>query len=181
MRNSLKMAFYTLLIVLFFSCDEIESLADIDFPVTLTKSHPFEVTTTDEMTTTIVLDATTNSEVKKYVNNIKSYRVTELLFAIENYAAESQDDIFFDGVMGVSKKSENQPSSTCQVNDLNITQKAKEGNFEITNCSDVVNKMSSLLKQENAINIYLIGEFTKAPLEFDLKVTATVTVTANPL
>ena len=48
------------------------------------------------MTTTIVLDATTNSEVKKYVNNIKSYKVTELLFAIENYAAESQEDIFFD-------------------------------------------------------------------------------------
>jgi hypothetical protein len=181
MKNLTKLAFYSLLMLFIFSCDEVEKLADIDFPVTLVKSLPVDVTSTDEMTATIVLDATTNTEIQKYINNIKGYKVTELLFAIENYSADSQDEIYFDGALGFSKKSEDQASDKCEVSPLNVTHVAGTGDFEISTCTAIVDEISNLLKQDNAVNIYMIGEFTKAPLEFDLKVTATVTVTANPL
>lgn len=181
MKNFTKCAFFTLLISMNFSCDEIEKLADIDFTVTLEKTLPVEVTSTDEMTTTVVLDATTDPDIKEYINNIKGYKITKLLFAIENYQAQTEDEIYFDGSLGFSKKTENQATVNCAVSPLNITHVAGTGDFEISTCTAIVNGISAVLTADDAVKIYMTGEFTDQPLNFDLKVTATVTVTASPL
>ncbi|MCK5104155.1 MAG: hypothetical protein KAR17_15120 [Cyclobacteriaceae bacterium] len=171
-----------LFILALFSCDEVkvEELADIDFNTTLTKSLHVDVTSTNEMTSSIVLDATADPEIKKYADNIKNYEITELLFAIENYQADTEDEIYFDGNIGFSKKSENQATSSCSISFLNVTHWAGTGDFPISTCNDIMNGISALFTADNAVKIYMTGTFTGAPLSFDLKVTAKVKVTANP-
>ena len=171
-----------LFILALFSCDEVkvEELADIDFNTTLTKSLHVDVTSTNEMTSSIVLDATADPEIKKYADKIKNYEITELLFAIENYQADTEDEIYFDGSIGFSKKSENTATSSCSVTNMPVTNWAGTGNFEIASCTSILNDISVALTADNAVKIYMTGTFTDAPLTFDLKVTAKVKVTANP-
>jgi len=167
--------------LIIFSCDKVDELTDIDFPVTLVKILPVSVANTNEMTTSIVLDATTDPEVMKYLDNIKQYEITELLFAIENYKAPNEDEVYFDGVIGFSKISEDQPTSSCAANNIPITHWAGTGNFDIDKCTSILNEISAVLTNENAVKIYLIGTFTKAPLSFDLKVTSKIKITASPI
>jgi len=167
--------------VIIFSCDEVDKIADIDFNVTLMNTLPVSAVSTNEMTTTIVLDATTDPEIQKYIDNIKGYEIKELLFAIENYESSTGEEIYFDGQLGFSKKSENSPSSSCTVDNLPVTHWAGTGNFDIDMCTSILNEISAILSVDNAVKIYLIGSFTKEPLSFDLKITTTVKVTATPL
>jgi len=181
MKNLVKYVLGTALALIIFSCDELEKLTDIDFQVTLKKTLPIQVTGTDETTWTTVLDATDNSEIKRYIDNIKGYKVTELLFAIDGYNSDIGDEIYLDGSFGFGNKSSNQPKATCEVSPLNVTHVAGTGDFEISDCTAVVNDISSILVADDAVKIYLIGSFSKAPLSFNLTVTAQVTVTASPL
>ncbi|MCG8306123.1 MAG: hypothetical protein MI975_01950 [Cytophagales bacterium] len=164
-----------------FNCDEVKELADVNFQTTLTKTLPVNVVSTNEMTTSVTLDATSDPEIMKYANNIKGYEITKLRFAIENYQTSIPDEIYFDGSMGFGKKTGSQPTSTCAINPLNVTHWAGTGDFEIDACTNIINDISEALASDNAVKIYLTGNFSKAPLLFDMKVTADVKVTANPL
>jgi len=181
MKRLIINLFPSLLILMFFSCDKAEELGDIDFNTTLVKSLPVSVANTSEMTSSIVLDASTDPEIKKYTDKIKNYEITELLFAIENYIAPNEDEIYFNGEIGFSNKTENQATTTCSISPLNVTHVAGTGDFPISTCNAIVNGISEVFTTDNAVKIYMTGAFTKAPLSFDLKVTVKVKVTANPL
>lgn len=170
----------TILILYLFSCDEDGENADIDFNTTLVKMLPVAVTTSNEMTSTIVLDATVDAEIQKYADQIKNYEITELLFAIENYMAPTEAEIYFDGAIGFSKKSESMASLTCSIGPLNITHVAGTGDFLISTCDDIINGISGVFTTDNAVKIYMIGTFTQTPLSFDLKVTIKAKITAKP-
>ena len=125
----------SLLLSMTISCDNVEKLSEIDFPVTLTKTLPVVVSNTNELTTTVVLDATTHPEITKYLDNIKGYEITELLFAIDNYLAPTEDEVYFNGTIGFSEKTDNQPTSSCPAENVPITHWAGTGDFEIVKCS----------------------------------------------
>ncbi len=174
--------FPAFIILAFFSCDELDNLADISFNSTLEKTLSVVVVSTNEMTTSIELDATTaDSEILKYADKIKNYEVTELLFAIENYNDVTEDEIYFDGTIGFSDLTDNQASSTCSISPLNVTHFDGTGNFPVTACTALINEISDVFTANNGVKLYMTGTFTDAPLEFDLKVTVTVKITANPL
>ena len=181
MKRLFNCIFLACLFVFIFSCDEVDKLTDISFNVKLMKTLPVSVVSTNEMTTTIVLDATTDPEIQKYIDNIKGYEITELLFAIENYESSTGEEIYFNGQLGFSKKSQNSPSSSCAVDNLPVTHWAGTGNFDIDKCTTILTEISAILTTDNAAKIYMIGTFTKAPLSFDLKITTTAKVTASPL
>ena len=184
MEHMKKIRLYFLpafIIISLFSCDKAEELSDINFNATLVKSLPVVGSTTNEMTSTIILDATSDPEIQKYADKIKNFEITELLFAIENYQADTGDEIYFDGSIGFSKKSENQPTSSCSISPLNITHVAGTGDFTIGNCDDIINEISAIFAADNAVKIYMIGTFSKATLTFDLKATVKVKITASPL
>ena len=181
MKRLFSAALPALLILLLFSCDNGSDIADIDFPVTLPMTLHVSVSNTSEMTTSVVFDATTNPEIKEYLGNIKGYEITELLFAIENYAAPNEEEIYFNGEIGFSKKTENIASVSCPVSNLPVTNFAGTGDFELSTCSDVLNDISAILTADNAVKVYMTGSFTKAPASFDLKVTVKVKITASPL
>ena len=172
---------FAIVILIGFSCDEVKELADIDFNSTVVKTLPVNANSTSGMSTSILLDATADPEIAKYINNIKGYEITKLQFAIENYKADTEDEIYFTGDLGFGNKNSTQPSSTCSVSDLPVTHWANTGNFEIAACTNLLNKLSEVLKSDNAAKIFMTGEFTKAPVSFDLKVTVDVKVTASPL
>lgn len=170
------------IILAFFSCDELDNLGDISFNSTLEETLSIVVVDTNEMTTSIELDATTaDSAILKYADKIKNYEVTELLFAIENYNAEIEEEIYFNGEIGFSKLTENQATSTCSISFLNVTHVNGTGNFSISACTALINEISDVFTANNSVKIYMTGTFTDAPLEFDLKVTVKVKITANPL
>ena len=163
-------------------CDEVSDLADVDFPVTLVKRLPVATANTNEITSTVVLDASSDPEVQKYLSNIKSYEITELLFGIENYESSTGAEIYFNGSIGFSKTSQNQPSSTCSVSNVPITHwSGYPQDFSFDTCDDIMNEISKVFTDENAVKIYLTGTFTNAPLSFDLKVTVKAKITASPL
>lgn len=176
--------FPAIILLAFFSCDEEAGLElpDIDFSTTLEKTIPVVVVNTSEMTTSVELDAATaDSEILKYANKIKNYEVTELRFAIENYNAGTEEEIYFDGTIGFSDLTDNQATSTCSISPLNVTHFAGTGNFEIIACTALINEISDVFTANNGVKLYMTGTFRDAPLEFDLKVTVKVKITANPL
>jgi hypothetical protein len=174
-----------IILLAFFSCEEGADLIlppDIDFNTTLVETLPVSVTSTSEMSTSVILDATGDPEILKYVDKIKSYEVTELLFAIENYNAPTSAEIYFNGSVGFSSQAESQPTSSCSISQYNITHFAGTGDFVISTCKDTVtDAIAEAFTANDGMKIYMTGVFTGAPLDFDLKVTVKVKVTASPL
>ena len=169
------------LILVLISCNKAEEFADVNFNTTLVESLPVTVISTNEMTASIVLDATTDPKIENYLGKIKKYEITELLFAIENYSTSIEDEIYFDGNIGFSKKSENNATTSCSISPLNITHVAGTGDFKISTCDAILTGISDVFTSDNAVKIYMTGAYTKAPLTFNLKVTVKVKVIANPL
>jgi hypothetical protein len=168
-------------IIFAFSCDKAEDLTDVNFNVVLTKTLPVAVITTDDMTTSVILEATTDPEILKYADKIKRYEITELTFAIENYSAPTTTEIYFDGEIGFSKKTQNEATTSCAISPLNITHVAATGPFPISTCNDILDGISVVFLADNAVKMYMTGTFTKEPVTFDLVVSAKVKITANPL
>lgn len=164
------------------SCDKASELTDVSFSTTLSQTLPVAVTGTSETTASILLDAAAaDPEIQKYASNIKQYEITKLTFAIENYQSTLPDEIYFDGVFGFSKKTESAPTATCSISPLNVTHFAGTGDFNVGNCDAILTGISAIFTSDNAVKLYMTGTFTKAPLSFNLKVTAQVKVTASPL
>lgn len=177
-----KFSQYALICLLLFgSCDSAEDLADVNFETTLTKTIPVTVVFTDEMTAFVTLDATSDPEIMKYASKIKSYEISELTFAVENYNTTITSEIYFNGVIGFSKIGESSPTKTCAISPLNITHVAGTGSFTVNTCTSLANDIAALFTNDNAVKIYLKGTFTKAPLSFNFVVTVKAKVIANPL
>lgn len=181
MKRSTRTLIFPLVILLLFSCDSVDELADITFPITLVNTLPVSAANTNEMATSVLIDATTDPEIAKYLDNIKGYEITELLFAIENYLAPNEDEVYFNGEFGFSKKTDSEATSSCPIDNMPVTNWAGTGDFEFAECNSVLDDISAILTADNAVKVYLKGAFTKAPLSFDFKVTTKVKITASPL
>lgn len=171
----------SIFIITSIGCDEVKELTNIDFSVTLQKVLPVDVASTNEMTNSILLDATTDPEIQEYINNIEGYEITELKFAIENYQEDTEKEIYFNGQIGFSSKTANAATTSCAVSNLPVTNFANTGDFELSTCTQILSDISAILTADNAVKIYLTGTFSGAPLSFDLKTTTKVKVTARPL
>ena len=165
----------------FFACDKVEELADINFNTTVTTTLPVAAINTDEATYSILLNATSDPEIQKYADKIKKYEITELLVAVENYSAATTDEIYFNGDLGFGTINSTQAASTCSISNLNVTHVKGTGDFAFNACNSILPDIADMLTADNAAKVYLSGAFTKAPLSFDLNITAKVKVTANPL
>jgi hypothetical protein len=177
---------YSILPILFLgivicSCDKAEELTDVSFNTTVATTLTVTGANTNESTYSIVLDATSDAEIGKYANKIKKYEVTELLIAVNNYSSATTAEIYFNGDLGFGAKNSSQPTATCSISNLNITHVAGTGDFSFNNCNAILSDIGDLLLEDNAVKIYLKGTFDKAPLTFNLKVTAKLRITANPL
>jgi hypothetical protein len=167
--------------VVFMTCDKVEELTDVNFNTTVTTTLTVTAVNTNESTHSIVLDAASDAEIQKYASKIKKYEVTELMVAVQNYSSATTAEIYFNGDLGFGAKNSTQPSTECSISNLNITHVAGTGDFALNNCNSILSDIGELLIVDNAVKIYLKGTFSQAPLTFNLKVTAKVKITANPL
>jgi hypothetical protein len=167
--------------VVFMTCDKVEELTDVNFNTTVTTMLTVTAVDANESIHSIVLDATSDAEIQKYASKIKNYEITELMVAVQNYSSVTTAEIYFNGDLGFGAKNSAQPSTTCSISNLNITHVAGTGDFAINNCNAILSDIGDLFIAENAVKIYMIGTFTQAPVTFNLKVTAKVKITANPL
>jgi len=173
--------FFLPIFLLLGGCENTKDLLDVQFDTTFTKRIPVVVTSTDEMTTSVVLDATTDPEIMKYANKIKSYEITDLKFAIDNYNTSIASEIYFDGIVGFSNISASTSEKSCPLSPVNITHFAGTGDFAVQPCTNLATDIAKMFIEDNAAKIYLKGAFTKAPLSFDFIVTVKAQVIANPL
>jgi len=181
MKNLLNLGVIVLAAVGLTFCDEAIDALDVEFGSDVTASLPVAATNTSESTYTINLDATADPEVQRYADKIKGVEVTKLQVAVENYSAGTSDEIYFNGTLGFGTIESSSPSSTCPIQNLNITLAKDDGFFEFNACNDLLEEIGDMLLADNAVKVYLIGSVTKAPVSFELKILATVDITANPL
>lgn len=170
--------FSALLLLTFYSCDNSDESKEVIVNSSLIKSLSVSVPNTNEMTFSVVLDATTDAEIAKYADKITKYEISELLFAVENYTSPIADEIYFNGDIGFGNKSQSQAVTSCLLSPYNITHVANTGDSPISTCNMKTNEIANILLEDNAIKIYMTGAFTKAPCSFDLKVTIKMKVTA---
>ncbi len=181
MKKTLFFSLSLALLLFFSNCDNADKLADVKFDVTLYATLPVAAATTDPIKESIVIDAATDPEIMKYLDKIKGYEITELLFSIEDYNSSLEDEIYFNGDIGFSRIIDANPFKKCSVQFLNVTHWAGTGYFDIDLCNDLFNEIGEMLLADDGVKIYLTGSFDKAPLTFNLKVKVKMKVTANPL
>lgn len=166
---------------LFLACDNVKDQADITFETDVVTTWAVSASNSNVQTLTIVADATTDSEISKYADKITNYEVSEVWFAIDNYSSDQPGEIYFNGDLGFGSKTGSAADATCSVSNLNITHWSGTGEFQFNDCQSTIPAISNALSNDNAVKVYMIGSFTKAPLSFTLKVRMKMKVTANPL
>ncbi len=182
MKNIVLPALLFLLCISFINCDETKDALDVNFTTNISTTMSVAAATTDEDTYSIVLNATSDPEIQKYADKIKNVEVTKLVIAIENYQYKDEDaEIYFNGELGFGSVTASTPSGTCEISFLNITHVKNTGEFEINDCNNQLSNIASKLLADNAVKVFLIGSVTAAPMSFDMKIVATVKITANPL
>lgn len=181
MKKFLIIGFAILACVSLINCDDAKEALDVSFSRDISTTLSIASATTNEANYNILLNAELDPEIQKYADNIKSYEITKLMIGIENYNSPLEDEIYFNGSLGFGKKSSTSPESSCPISNLPITNYAGTGNFEINGCNNLLNSIAGMMKDENSVRVFLIGATSKAPVYFDVKIIATVKVTANPL
>ncbi len=166
-------------------CDQAGELKGVEFDTDLNFSVPVaELTngTNIKYDQSIILDATTNPEIKKYADKIRSIQVQSMEFAIEDYTTMIPDEIYLTNtVFGFGAKTSTSPQSSCNVDALPVTHWADTGFFRFDSCNSTFNALSNFLTGEQAAKFYIKGTFTKAPVSFKLKVHMKVSVAATAL
>jgi hypothetical protein len=166
----------------FTSCDEVKDALDVKFDTEVIGTLKVVAVNTDENTYSLVLDATSDPEIQKYADNIKGVQVTKLMIGVENYEYKDDDaEIYFNGELGFGSETSASPDESCTLDNIPITNYNNTGNFEVNDCNKLLSNIASKLTADNAAKVFLIGSVTQAPMSFDLRIVATVKVTANPL
>ncbi len=166
-------------------CEQTNELKAVDFNTDLNFSVPVsELTngTNISYDQSLILDATTNPEIKEYADRIRDIKVLSMEFAIENYTTMIPDEIYLNNaVFGFGAKTSTTPQSSCNVDALPVTHWADTGFFQFDSCNSTFNAVGDFLTSEQAVKFYIKGTFTKAPVSFVLIVRMNVRVTATAL
>ena len=152
---------------------------DIEINASLAESVRVTVAGTGITMASALLDATTNDEIANNSGNIVSYEVKQIKFAVLNYDAPTEDEIYFSGDIGFSSSMANQPEYTCSISPLNVTHVAGTGDFGINPCNTLLTDLSTILLEDNKMKLFMTGTYTKAQVSFDLRVTVIITVIAR--
>ncbi len=169
----------------FSSCEEANQLTGVNFDTDLVFTVPVaELNNGSDISysTSLLLDAATNPDIKKYANKIRSIEVLMMEFAIEDYTTIINDEIYLkNGSFGLSDQSSTKAQASCNVDALPITHWAGTGYFKVDSCNSTLNSIGSYLTKDQMVKIYVDGILTKAPVSFNLKVHMKVRVVADAL
>jgi len=160
----------------FSSCEIFDKADDVSFDVTIPLNFTINETVNNPSGASYadveLLDANANSEVAKYANKIKEFKVNKITYTISS--VNPAGVTFNSGSIVVSSTG---------------TTIATAGNVSVASVSDVelsantagFNELAERLLDDKKEEIKLQGTFTKTPIAFTLACKFYVTITANAL
>jgi hypothetical protein len=163
-------------------CDE---LGDVTLNEPITTSITVDETTTGEnrsFTKSVDLDATTNPEIEKYREKVKSFTVNKVIFKVKNYSGQASST----PLSKVSYTAKGAAVSTAieiaSISNFDIKAAADAGTeTELVVSNAHLQAMATILKNDMAITFYMDGSLTKTPVKFTVEFTIDATIVANAL
>lgn len=175
MKNTIK--FLTIVAVfsyIFTSCDEVEKLADVDFNTTVTQNVPVFINQNQGAINESAILSLDNNDTNKYLSKIKDVKITKLTYKITKFSGDAK------GSINVDFKADNIVLETESFIVKNAYDNATV--FEVKDVNKL-NEMAKLLKTNKSISVGITGQSVaeENSMDFNVKVTAQLEITANPL
>jgi hypothetical protein len=176
MKTTIK--FLTVLIMAvsftFTACDELEDLADVDFTTSISTKIPIAINQGQETVNESVVLSLDNNATHDYLNKIEDVKITKLTYTINNFSGDAT------GTIDVSLYADN-----IALDLMAFTVKDAYSNRTVFEVTDVakLNEMANLLKKNKSVIVGVKGVCTtpEEAMSFNVQVTASLKVTANPL
>lgn len=173
MKNFIRFLVVVLLMVSYTSCDEIDKLTEVDFNTTLNEQLVITVPAgTDLVLNKTMLVNIVNSDTEDYLDLLQSVKITSFTYQLINFSGDDKGTItgsfVADGVELFN-------------HDMVVKQAVDDGTvFKITNTT-LLNSIASKLKSGKNILIGLDGTSSGNGMNFTIKVTIKLAVTADVL
>lgn len=160
-------------------CDEVKSLLDVKFDanytVDLNMNVPAEGTTKSVQSTfqgSTTIDPTSNSDVSKYLDLIKSWQVTKLTGTFKNVSKEA---VLENGTITFSSDA---GKATWTFTNIAIK---NGGTFTLDNTDGQWDEVDKILNAKKAFTVSVQGKTNISGFTFTLSVAVNTQVVANPL
>ena len=163
------------------SCDELGDVT-INEPVTTSITVEETKTATDvTYSKSLVVDATSNAEIEKYKDDVKSFTVNKITFKIKNYSGEAATTPL-SKVSYSATGATSAPIEIASISNFNIKAAADAGTeTELVVSNADLQAMAAILKNDMSITLYLNVSLTKTPVKFTAEFTVDATIVANAL
>ena len=173
-----------LIALMFTSCDLFDKADDISFDTTLEEAIVVNEPATAVSKTYskyITLDATSDPEINKYKSKISGFKVKKVNYQVTQFTQNSVITISNASIsFGDASSSAAEVLGT--IPNINIKEAFDNGTvFELTLDQTKINRISSLLKDDKAVKVYVEGTLSQTPVEFEITVSLDVTVEADAL
>lgn len=166
--------------VAFTGCDELD---DVTFSTTLEEVIAVDESSTAENVSyseSIVIDATTDSDIEKYKEKIKQVTITQVEFTVEDYTGPT--DCMLDGTVSFGDTSGGTASVVLTLSDVNLEDLATSGEAMTLDIdADDLAAIATLVEDDQAFTIYISGTLSETPLTCNIRVKVYVSVTADAL
>lgn len=161
---------------LFDKADDVNFDATLDEVVTVTEPDAGENVAYHQI---ILLDATTNADIDKYQNKISGFTVKKISYQVVSFTGAAST---FSGTLSFGDEGTSTPTVVATVSNLNLQQALASGQiFDLPVNQADIDKISSLLKDDKAVKIYLDGTLSTAPISSNILVIMDVSVKADAL
>lgn len=163
-------------------CDELGDVT-LNEPVTASITVDETATATNvSYTKSLEVDATTNAEIEKYRDKVKSFTVHKVTFKIKNYSGQAattpSSKVSYSAAGGNAANS----IEIASISNFDIKAAADAGTETELTVSDAnLQAMAALLKEDMALTLYVNGTLTKTPVKFTVEFTVDATIVANAL
>ena len=162
-------------------CSLFDKIDDISFDSKLTETLDVVDNSTGQnvaYSEIIVIHATTDSEINKYLDKIKGFSLNKLTYQVVGNSSQQQG-ITFSGSFSYSAIASSSTTVLATITNLNLDDLSTVHNLPISQ-SDI-KAINNLLKNDKAIKFYLEGFVSETPVSVLVEITLDVTVEADAL
>lgn len=173
MKNFIRFLVVVLLVVSYTSCDEIDKLTEVDFNTTLNEQLVVTIAAGENLINDTKSINMVNSDTEEYLNVIQSVKITSFTYQLINFSGDDSGtltgDFVADGVILLSH------------DNMVVKQAVDAGTeFVVTNTT-LLNTIASKLKAGNSVLFGLDGQSNGDGMNFTIKITIKLAVTADVL
>ncbi len=127
---------------------------------------------------TIVIDATTDPDINKYLDKIKGIKLNKLTYQIVG-VSNTAPGTLFSGSLSFGAIGSSTPTVAITITDLDMNDLATV--HQVTISQSDINTINNLLKNDKAVKFYLSGEISQTPVYANIEIVMDVQVDADAL